>query len=250
MEHLKKSICDLFTVEVESKRLARVITPLQYQGGDQVVVRVRKNDNGFQIDDNGEASFFASLNGGDTESEAFARWVDELRLISPVELDDDEVLFASTASELDIALYIFRVAEVAQQLYAVSMPRGERVQNDFRERLQTIIQDIVREMRLPASQDAELPIAGGFVADYLIETKKPIIIIAATSSARLLEAEVIHEKYKSDKRPVTVIAVAENQAAVGKKQFERAAYYTDRALIFDELAFGSLIKQEAQELSH
>lgn len=250
MEYLKKSICDLFAVEVEGKRLARVITPLQYQGGDQVVVRVRKNDEGFQIDDNGEAAFFASVNGGDTDSEAFARWIEELRFVSPVGIDEDEVISVFTKSELDIPLYIFRVAEVAQQLYAVSMPRGERIQNDFRERLQAIVHAIVSEMDVPATKDAELPIAGGFVADYLIETKKPIIIIAATSSSRLLEAEVIHEKYKSDKRPVNVIAVAENQAAVGKKQFERAAYYTDRTLIFDELAFGSLIKQEAQELSH
>ncbi|MFV0680810.1 hypothetical protein [Ottowia sp.] len=250
MDYLKKSICDLFKVEIESKRLARVITPLQYQGGDQVVVRVRKNDGGFTIDDNGEAAFFAAVNGGDIESEAFARWMEELQFLSPVGLDDDEILSVTTASETDIPLYIFRVAEVAQQLYAVSMPRGERVQNDFRERLQAIVHNIVNEMNAPAKQNAELPIAGGFVADYLIETKTPIIIIAATSSARLLEAEVIHEKYKSDKRPVNVIAVAENQAAVGKKQFERAAYYTDRALIFDELAFESLIKQEAQELSH
>ncbi len=43
------------------------------------------------------------------------------------------------------------------------------------------------------------------------------------------------------KTPGFVLAVVESQKAVGKKQFERANYYTGKTMIFDADNFKSLV---------
>lgn len=76
---LKSAICALFEVFPDEKGIQRVVTPIEYSGtGDQIVVRVRPTPSGFQIDENSEAGFYASMAGGDTESGILSRWIDEL----------------------------------------------------------------------------------------------------------------------------------------------------------------------------
>ncbi len=244
---LKRAICSLFEVHADEGDVQRVITPLEYPGSnDLIVVRVRPSSDGhgFVIDENGEAAFYASLNGGDVESEAVGRWAEELSLVSPVEFTEDEKISAFASNERLIAPYIFRVAEAAQQLHAIATARVDRQASDFKERIKQIVQEIAIELKLPCNSDVELPIAGGLKADHVLGTNKPLIIIAATSSTRLLEAEVIYMQYRADKKPGYVLAVAENQATVGKKQYERAAYYTNKAVIFNQDAFSKLISNE------
>jgi hypothetical protein len=60
----------------------------------------------------------------------------------------------------------------------------------------------------------------------------------------LLEAEVIYMQYRADKKAGYVLAVAESQATVGKKQYERAAYYTDKVVVFNPDAFGKLFSSK------
>ncbi|MBK5205470.1 MAG: hypothetical protein JJD98_08680 [Polaromonas sp.] len=244
---LKRAICSLFEVHADENGVQRVVTPLEYPGSsDQIVVRVRPlgEGRGFSIDENGEAAFYAGLNGGDVESEAVLRWAEELLTHSPVEFKDDETISVFAGNEQLIAPYIFRVAEAAQQLHAIATARADRRENDFKDRVKQIVQEIASEAHLICNSDVELPIAGGLKADHVLGTKKPLIVIAATSPTRLLEAEVIYMQYRAENKPGYVLAVAESQTTVGKKQYERAAYYTNKAVIFNSDAFGKLLSNE------
>ncbi len=58
----------------------------------------------------------------------------------------------------------------------------------------------------PVQHNVEQPIAGGLEAD-------------------LLEAEVFHMQYHYTKQRGFVLAVAESEKVLGKKQFHRANYY-------------------------
>ena len=244
---LKRAICALFEVHPDEGGVQRIVTPLEYPGSnDQIVVRVRPSStgNGFIIDENGEAAFYAGLNGGDVESEAIGRWAEELSSTSPVEFTDDEKLCVFAKDERLIAPYVFRVAEAAQQLHAIATSRAERQASDFKERVKSVIQEIASELSLPCKSDVDLPIAGGLKADHLLGESKPLIVVTATSPTRLLEAEVIYMQYRADNKPGYILAVAESQGTVGKKQYERANYYTSKTVIFDPLAFGKLISSE------
>jgi hypothetical protein len=75
----------------------------------------------------------------------------------------------------------------------------------------------------------------------VIETPTPSIIIAATSANRLLQGELIHMQYRAMHMPGHVLAIAENQQAVGKTEFERANYYTWKTVVFDARNLRSLI---------
>ncbi|ERJ35080.1 hypothetical protein L810_2224 [Burkholderia sp. AU4i] len=79
------------------------------------------------------------------------------------------------------------------------------------------------------------------IADHVIDTPEPLIVVAANSAARLLEAEVIHMQYRMQKIPGFVLAVVENQKVVGKKQFERANYFTGKTVTFDDNDLKSLV---------
>lgn len=97
-------------------------------------------------------------------------------------------------------------------------------------------------MNVSVESNVELPIAGGLKADHVLGTKTPLIVITATSATRLLEAEVIFMQYRADEKPGYVLAVAEDQQAVGKKQFERANYYTNKTVIYNPDAMRQLVR--------
>lgn len=249
--NLKSEICSLFEVHQDANGVQRIITPLEYPGcGDRVVVRVRPDTAGFKIDENGEAAFLASLVGGDMESRAVQRWIEELQWNSPVSLCKDEVLVARAPDERLVAPYIFRVAEAAQQLHAIATARTERNSGDFKEKLLAAMEDVATKLQVGLQNDIELPIAGGLIADHVLDLRSPMIVIAATSPARLLEAEVIHMQYRMDNRPGFVLAVAESQTAVGKKQYERAAYYTDRTVVYNPVDLRRLVETQASQQLH
>lgn len=250
---IKQAICSLFEVHADEGGVQRIVTPLEYPGSnDQIVIRVRpsKYGSGFVIDENGDTSLYASMNGGDVESEAVERWANEISLCSPVKFDDDEKIIAFADSEKLIAPYIFRVAEAAQQLFAIATSRSDRQVSDFKERVKQVIEEIAEETSMVLQNDIELPISGGLKADHMLGIESPLIIIAATSATRLLEAEVIYMQYRAQQKKGFVVAVAENQASVGKKQYERANYYTDRAVIYNKDAFHQLIAKELAATVH
>lgn len=244
---LQRDICALFEVHADEKGVQRVVTPLEYTGsGDRIVVRVRPRGKSFQVDENGESAFLASLNGGSTDSELVLRWIAALDSTSPVALDGDEVLMATALDERLLAPYVLKVAAAAQQLYGFATARPERLQNDFRDRLSEVIKELVAQINLPWRKDATLPIMGDLVADHILGSDaNPLIIVAAHSPARLLEAEIIHMQYRRENKPGYVLAVAEDQASVTRKQFERASYFTDKTVVFEPGNLSAFIRAEA-----
>ena len=199
---LKRAICALFEVHDDAEGVQRVVTPLEYPGGsDKVVVRVRPRDGYLQIDENGEAALYASMHGGDIASESVNRWAEELQNTSLIEFDDDEVIKAEIKDTRLIAPYIFHVAAASQQLFALATSQKERSPSDFKERLANVVREVCEALQMPVQHGVELPIAGGLEADHLIgdpsnPAMTPLIVIAAPSATRLLEAEIIHMQYR------------------------------------------------------
>ena len=243
---LNQAICSLFKVIQDEQGLQRIVTPFEYVGtGDSVVVRVRARGNSWQIDENGEAAFYASMNGGDIEKDNIIRWAND-GLPTPAKYNaDDETIIANVSDELQIAPAILRVAQAAQTLYSLATNRSERVVGDFKERLTETILSIAATLDVKTNQDVILPNTGELVADFVIESPTPLIIIAATSTTRLLEAEIIHLQYQNTKTKGFVLAIAENQNTVGKKQFERANYYTGKTVSYNPSDLAMLIQRNA-----
>ena len=246
IEDLQHKICSLFEVYSDANGVKRIVTPLEYPGsGDKIVIRIRPTPNGFSLDENGEAALYATMAGGDIESDNISRWAEELSKYSPAHYSiEDEQINLFTKDNRLIAPYIFRVAEAAQQLFAIATSRTERQANDFKERVKEVVSQTAAKLNLAFETDYSLPITGGLIADYYIDAPVPLIIVAAASATRLLEAEVIHMQYKLSKRVGFILAVAESQAAVGKKQFERANYYTGKTVNFFPHDLEQLIIQQ------
>jgi hypothetical protein len=244
IDDIKRSICSLFEVYADEKGVQRIVTPIEYPGtSDRIVVRVRpQSDGSYRVDENGDAAMFANMADGDTESEVVKRWLEDLPENGPVSMDDDETLVVKGRDTRLIAPSIFRVAEAAQHLYALATARADRHPSDFKERLTRAVFDVATQLGLDHHENVQLPISGGLLADHVISTPTPLIVIAATGATRLLEAEVIHMQYRMQKTPGFVLAVVESQKAVGKKQFERANYYTGKTVIFDADNFKGLVK--------
>jgi len=132
--NLKQEICSLFEVYQDEAGVQRVVTPLEYPGSaDRIVVRVRPLEAGYQVDENGESAFYASMNGGDVQASAVIRWIEGLKWHSPVMFDDSETLAITVSGDTPLAPYIFRIAEAAQQLYALATSRVDRQEGDFKE---------------------------------------------------------------------------------------------------------------------
>ena len=103
---------------------------------------------------------------------------------------------------------------------------------------------MVKAPKLTLRSNVELPFAGNMVADHVIDHSIPLVIIAASSTTRLLEAEEIHMRYLYTKQPGFVLAIAESELAVGKKQFLRANFYTGKTVPFMPLELGQLVRQQ------
>lgn len=142
------------------------------------------------------------------------------------------MLYCNVSDEKLVAPSIFRVAEAAQQLYAIATSRADRRTSDFKDRLASIVREVAAAEHAPYESDVELPIPGGYIADHVIGKNDPLIIVAATGVTRLLEAEVIYMQYQINKKKGKVFAIVESQDSVGKKQFERANYVTWKTLVF------------------
>src|SRR5450830_59679 len=227
---LKQTICALFEVHEDSSSVQRIVTPLEYPGSnDKVVIRVRQRSQGFEIDENGEAALYASMHGGDVDSELVQRWAEDLSQATGVDYSD-ETLIASLSDQRLIAPTIFQVASAAQQLFALATSHKERAANDFKDRVAEVVAEIANALNLPYRNNVELTMAGSMVADHVIDHATPLIVIAASSAARLLETEVIHMQYRFTQQPGFVLAIAESELAVGKKQFKRANFYTGKTV--------------------
>jgi glucose/arabinose dehydrogenase len=147
---LKHTICALFEVHEDSSTVQRIVTPLEYPGSnDKVVIRVRQRADGFEIDENGEAALYASLQGGDVESDLVQRWAQDLNQDTGVDYEN-ETGVASLNDQRLIAPAIFQVACAAQQLFALARATShkERAANDFKDRVASVIAEIADSLHL------------------------------------------------------------------------------------------------------
>ena len=246
LANIKHSLCALFEVSETKNGGWCIVTPMQYTGSnDHVVIHIRAIESGWQIHDNGDAVMNANLLGYDAFTEAVDRWAEEMKLYGPAQFDSDtELVSAVTNNELLLAPYVFRVAEAAQQLFTIATQRPERRPSMFKERVEKVVESVATSLGKSVGYDVELPIAGGLVADFLIDQDEPLIVIAATSVARLMEAEIIFMQYRHQKMPGFVLAIAESPNAVGRKQFDRANYYTGKTVTFDPNHLAELVASQ------
>lgn len=243
---LKRDICALFDVYEEASGTQRIVTPLEYPGsGDRVVVRARPRDGHWVIDENGEAAMYARMSGGILSSDSIQRWAQQLAQASHIELDEDEQLITHVRDARLIAPTVFHVAAAAQQLFALATSAKERETSQFKAQVSSIVREVCSELKVPVRDNVILPVMGDMEADHLIgDESNPLILVIATSTTRLLEAELIHMQYRASQTKGYVLAVAENQTTVGVKHFNRANYFTGKTVSFNGPDLSQLLRSQ------
>ena len=123
--YLQSSLCVLFGAQVDQytdeNNVQRIVTPMRYsESRDHIVIRVRPTPTAIQIDEAGDAAMYSALAGGNTGTEHLVRWEKALAETSPVRIDADDVLVATTTDPHRVPGYVFRVAEAAQQFYTLA----------------------------------------------------------------------------------------------------------------------------------
>jgi hypothetical protein len=104
---------------------------------------------------------------------------------------ETELLSASTNNHNLLAPYLFRVAEAALGLFTTATQRSERRVSNFKSQLNEVVTSIAAALNVNVATDVELPIVGGLTADFVFDGANPLIVVAATSTAQLPEAEMI-----------------------------------------------------------
>jgi len=228
---MKLNICKDFIV-APTEYGARVITPFRFSDNDQVVVWVKKEPNGFHIDDNGEAALRLASDNVDVDSERIQTWLEALPHILGVRWNEADESLATNADASTLEERIIAVTQAAIQLSALSALRQERGHSDFRETVVAVLAEIAQEGGFKMERDKPTDEAASFMADAWLELPKPVAVVAASTVQRLLEAEVMYLDAKSRGAPFVVLALIESVKAVGVKQYTRANYYTDKTVEF------------------
>lgn len=243
---LKRDISALFDVFEEASGTQRVVTPLEYPGsGDRVVVRARPRGDHWVIDENGEAAMYARMSGGELNTDSIKRWAEHLEQATRIELDADEQLVTKIDDPRLIAPTLFHVAAAAQQLFALATSTKERETSQFKEQVSSIVREVCLDLNVPVRNNVILPIMGEMQADHIIgDESNPLILVIATSTTRLLEAELIHMQYRASHINGYVLAVAENQTTVGVKHFNRANYFTGKTVAFSGPELSQLLRSQ------
>ena len=89
------------------------------------------------------------------------------------------------------------------------------------------------------------------LVDAYLVAPRPIMIIAATTTLRLMEAEMVFLDCSRRKEPAYVLALVEDARAIGIKQYTRANYYTDKTVEFtSDMAIADLIRGQISSPLH
>lgn len=209
-----------------------VRTPFKYYDNDSVVVFAWPNSCGvFRVSDNGEAAERLSMDGIDVAGERIDRWIGEAKVFFKIDWDQEEQSFWVEVGEADLASAIFRVAEAASQLQAMTVVRNSLAESTFKAEVMTLIRDVARETGIDVKFD--VAVVSNFTADALfLAPVRPLAVVVAQSKDRLMEAELMWSNAKRLGDPTMVFAVVESSEKVGRKEVERAQFYTDKTLTF------------------
>lgn len=242
-QQVKASICALFEVK-EEEGVLFIQTPLSNLANDSIVVYATGLEDGgmWRVDDNGETAFSLSLAGCNITTDAFSETAGLLCKGSAVSWNADDLDLSMTVEPKDIGIASIIIATTASKIITAVTAKKERGgKSDFKDKLMALLAEISTESGRKA--DFDVYIDGELLkADCKIDTPTPTFIIAATSSERLTEAELIHSRLKINKEPGYVLAVVESIDTVGKSHYRRANYFTDKAIEYDDAMFGSLIR--------
>lgn len=225
---MKLEMCRDFEVR-DTATGVLVVTPLQYEDGDQVVVFADAIEgNGWRVHDNGESAFRLSLDHIDIESERIQRWLGEhSSRVGWNEAEEQFELVVSEPSQLVPAS--FKVAQAAVQLQSFSALRTTRSESSFKAEVLELLKGVQQETGVDAAYDVVVDARGLLTADCVFRAKdQALAFFIAGSKERLLEAELTYMALKQEKQSTRVIAVVEGIAAVGQKQYGRAQFFTTK----------------------
>jgi len=226
-------LCSRFEVR-EEQGVLLVATPFVFDDGDKIVVFVRESGGGYLVHDNGEAALRLMFEGIDIESKRVRRWMQQSHQLHGVTWsNDDEHLACHVSSDEELAQAVMRVAESSTRMQAMAAIRDERsTGSEFKEMVKGLLGEVAKDCNVEIGFDAPIDQYGVFTADALIEAKRPMAIIVATSAERLLEAEMIWLEARSRQANMYVLAVVEDESKVGRKHMKKAQYYTDKTVEF------------------
>jgi hypothetical protein len=234
---LRQALCGAFEIS-EDEGVLLVRTPFGLDFGDDLVLRVRPGENGWCVDDNGETLLGLTLNGVAPD---VARIAD---LSEGVDIDDEDGVLSCGCASLDaVQLAVFRLAGAALRINGACRPRARPLPSDLKERVIDLLSEVAGEAGVGFSVDQVVEEAGSFVADAVLHAAQPLIVIAATSVERLMEAELLCLHRRAQRQPGYVCAVVPSAKSVGQKHFSRANYFTDKALEFDAGMFREFAQQ-------
>ena len=239
---LRALLCGAFQIDQEDDTFL-VRTPFGVDFNDDLVVRVRPDGQAWRVDDNGDTLLALALAGSAPDSERVAE------LAPDVEFDDgDGSLIARPENPTDIAAAVFAVAGAALRVHGACRPRLRPAPNDFRERVLAALSEVAAETGVVLRLDQVVEEAGSLVADAVMGESSPLLVIAASTVERLMEAELIYLRRKISNTPGFVCAVVPSAKAIGQKHYSRANYYTDKALEFDgwTTAFSEFARSQAR----
>lgn len=231
---VKLDICRDFQIRETASGLL-VVTPFQYEDGDQVVVFADNIEgDGWLVHDNGESAFRLSLDHIDVESERIQRWLgDHSSHVGWSEAGEQFELLVSDTSQLVPAA--FKIAQAAVQMQSFSALRITRSESSFKNEVIELLRSVQQETGVEAEYDAAVDTRGLLTADCIFRPREhALAFFVATSKERLLEAELTYLALKQEKRPTRVIAVVEGIAAVGQKHYSRAEFFTSKVFPFRE----------------
>lgn len=224
---LRKAMCGAFDVTEEGGVLL-VRTPFGLDFNDDLVLRIRPVDRGFQVDDNGDTMLTLALSGSAPEADRV------LEAAGDVEFDEEDgSLIARVENPVALGEAVFRVAGAALRVHSACRPRERTAASDLKSRVVELLSKVASETGVVLRLDEVVEEAGSLQADAVLGDDEPLIVIAAPSVERLMEAELLFLRRQISRRPGYVCAVVSSAAAIGRKHFTRANYYTDKTVEFD-----------------
>lgn len=236
---LRSYLCGAFQIS-EDEGTFLVQTPFGLDSNDSLVLRLRPEGGSLRVDDNGETLLSLSMAGVAPDSDRV------LEIANGIEFDEDDgSLIARSDKPDNIADAVFSVVSAALRVHGACRPRLRPVPSDFRERVLAALTNVANESGVSMVTDHLVEQAGNLTVDALLGDATPLLVVAANSVERLMEAELIFLRRQLEKSPGFVCAVVPSAKTIGQKHFSRANYYTDKALEFDEwpTAFHDFVRQ-------
>jgi len=230
----------------------RVVTPWRYDDGDHVVVFVTREPLGWRLDDNGEGLFRLASAGVDTDSDRVQARLGAFPQLLGVQVDPADGTLFTMADDKGVGARALAVAEASAQIMGLACLRRDRSQpSDFRERVVAVVEEVARLANIESRKDVPVDESGTILADVYVTAARPIMVIAATSAQRLMEAEIIWLNAARRGEPVFVLATVEDAHRIGVGQYTRANYYTDKTVEFRGAdALSDLISRQLQSQAH